>query len=95
MTDTLIACRQEIDQLDRNLLQLLGQRFEICRLIASHKFVQGMPMKQPVREQEIQGRNLALAREYNLDPEFVDRLFQLILSASVDLEIKPENPGNA
>ncbi len=76
-SDSLSALRQQIDQLDGRLLQLLAQRQQLVRQIAEHKadaqsvpaYERLLPMLQARGE-----RAVALG----LDADFIVRLFQQI-----------------
>ena len=90
MTDDLTGYRQEIDQLDREILELLRQRFVVCDKIAAYKNRRGMSLKQPGREAEMRARNTALAAQLGLDEVFVQKLFELVIETVVQSETDPD-----
>ncbi|WP_223670796.1 chorismate mutase [Kangiella shandongensis] len=47
------AVREEIDQLDEKLVQLIEQRAELVQSLVAHKREQGMSARQPEREKAI------------------------------------------
>ncbi len=43
--------REEIDQIDSQLVALLSKRMEVCASIADYKRVHGLPVHDPAREE--------------------------------------------
>lgn len=57
----LTALRREIDRLDEQLAQLFLQRMDICREVGEYKKVNGLPVLDEQREQELLAAKSALA----------------------------------
>lgn len=83
---TLKEYRANIDELDEKLVKLLAARFDVCRLVAKYKDQYGIPMMQTDRIREIQERCERLGQTYGVDPGFLQRLFDLVVSESCRLE---------
>lgn len=84
MDDTLEPLRQEIDQLNLELLELLNRRAARVAEIGRRKRELGLPGYDPVRE----SRMLARLLEHNAGPfpdATVKKLFKEIFQASLDL----------
>jgi len=78
--------RQEIDNLDKVIVQTLAKRFDICKQIAIYKFQVGMPMMQPDRVKAVKERCSRLGEQYGVNPEFLHRLYELVINESCELE---------
>jgi chorismate mutase len=78
--------RKALDRIDSQLIELLGQRFEICRKVANYKRLYNVPMMQPDRVKEVQRRNAELAKLHSVNPEFAQSLYALIIGEACRLE---------
>jgi chorismate mutase-like protein len=94
--DKLSEFRRRVNSLDENLLELLGERFDICREVARYKRAERIPMMQSARVQEVKERCAQLGIKRRLDPEFVTKLYTLIIEESCRTEEQiidaPEEP---
>lgn len=81
--DQLLNLRAQINQLDEQLIEVLGERFEISRLIGEFKRKNGLPALDEAREAAIMEDRTALAVEYGLDRDFAHRFVQMILDQVV------------
>jgi len=71
--------REDIDSIDRELLKLLNQRFELGLRAKRHK----KEIFDPSREAEIMKKLRCLSRSYNLvRPDFLEKLFKIIFQES-------------
>ncbi len=82
----LPSARSEIDDIDAQIVALLGRRIGVCRRVAAHKRQNGIEMMQPERVREVGERVERLAEEHGLDPAFVRRLYDLIIDAACRIE---------
>jgi chorismate mutase len=94
MTDQLVVYREQIDRLDEEIVRLLGERFEVCRLVARHKATSGIPMMQPERVSEVKRRCSAIGSKCGLRPDFVEALFAMIIAESCSLETSLMQKGD-
>ena len=82
----LQALRDELDALDRTLLETLRQRLECCCRIGMHKRDHAIPMMQPRRIGVVQERAAAFAAEHGMSPTFLRALYELIITETCRLE---------
>ncbi|HLX12250.1 MAG TPA: chorismate mutase, partial [Bacteroidota bacterium] len=74
--------RQEIDLLDEMFLILLSRRQELVREVGRWKKQNKVVVLDPKREEQIIRKQLALAGEADLDPEFIKIIFEAIFEHS-------------
>ena len=77
--------RRKIDALDTALLHLLNLRAEMAIDVGKVKDEQGLPLRVPVREQEILARLKAL-NPGPLDGQAVENIYQTILREATRLQ---------
>jgi len=74
--------RDRIDLVDREIVRLLARRRQLSLEVGRAKAEQGWPVKVPDREAEL----LEVVREEalltQLDPDYVERLFEMVLESS-------------
>ena len=76
--------RQEISQIDEDLLNLLGERMSSARRIGEYKKKKSMTILQPKRWQEIVENAQAKGRAQQLSDEFISKLLRAIHDESID-----------
>ena len=82
-TESLTLLRQQIDQIDNDLLEALSKRMRISREIGQYKKEHSMPILQAKRYDEILNKRGAQAVELGINPEFVKTLLQAIHEESI------------
>jgi 4-amino-4-deoxychorismate mutase len=82
----LQALRDELDALDRTLLETLRQRLDCCCRIGLHKRDHAIPMMQPHRIGVVQARAAAFAAEHGMSPLFLRALYEMIIMETCRLE---------
>ena len=92
-TPEMANFRTEIDILDRELIALMGRRFEIIRAVADHKKQAGLPPVLQDRVEQVKDKVANLGVEYNLDAEFMRSLYTVIIDYAhvVESEIINDN----
>jgi chorismate mutase len=75
----LSTLRDQIDQINRELVVLLGKRLEIAREIARLKKEHRLPILDSEREFAILEEIRCLAKEHQLSPPIVEKIFQIVL----------------
>jgi len=80
--DALGRCRQRIEQLDREIIDLLAKRVALSKEIGAMKRVAGLPTLDPAREAEVIRRAAALARDASLNDEKVRDIFWHVIGLS-------------
>ena len=78
--------RELIDDVDRQLVRLLGQRMQISRRVGKIKAEHGKLVRDVEREQALLAKRKEWACEYGLDPEAVSGLYDAILQSSRTLQ---------
>lgn len=76
------ALRDEIDRIDRQLLELIARRLRRAVEIAHLKVARRLDLRSPAREEELLADARAGAVRLGLDPGFVEELMTLILRSS-------------
>jgi chorismate mutase len=82
--EELLAFRGRIDEIDDEIMALLGRRFEVTRQVGMLKAENRLESFDPEREKQKLERLKALAAEYDLDADFVLNLFQSIFNEVVE-----------
>jgi chorismate mutase len=78
MTDVIAEARAEIDRVDHDLLAAVNRRIDLVRALHEHKVVNGVPLRDPGREETM----LAGLRDANHGPlsdAGVDEFFRHVL----------------
>ncbi|MGL4859863.1 MAG: chorismate mutase, partial [Enterobacteriaceae bacterium] len=83
MNDQLLALRQQITDLDIQLLDIITQRNAVALSIARTKQDKHLPIRDEKREKELLNRLICAGKERKLEAHYVTRLFQLIIEESV------------
>ena len=84
--ERLEALRAELDRIDADLVDLLGRRYRTIRDVAEHKRLTGIAVMQPSRVEEVLATRLQRAREAELDPRLVERLWTTIITHACQVE---------
>jgi chorismate mutase/prephenate dehydrogenase len=74
--------RQQIDTIDRQLVELLAQRRRVIGEVAEVKQQHGLPTFHPAREEDLISARRAQAVQAGLDPDYVEDLFRTMLRNS-------------
>lgn len=82
----LRSLRDELDGLDRTLLETVRRRLDCCCRIGRHKRDHAIPMMQPHRIGVVQERAAAFAAEHGVSPAFLRALYELIITETCRLE---------
>ncbi|WP_371377591.1 chorismate mutase [Thalassotalea aquiviva] len=75
--------REQITDLDQQLLTLFAKRRALTLNVAKSKAEQIRPVRDPQREQELLIRLIQQGKEIGLDPHYVTSVFQTIIEDSV------------
>ena len=78
--DELKQLRKQVDSVDKQLLQLLSQRVQVCRSIGSIKKRQGLPVQDSRREQEVYQQVKAKAAQLGLNPAQIEAIYREIVN---------------
>ncbi len=80
--------RGEIEQIDRELIELIARRVDLARRVGAAKRRAGLPTLDPAREAAVVRRAGALAREANLDDEDVRYIFWHLIGLSRRMQME-------
>ena len=89
--DSLNELRFQIDQIDSELIDMLRKRMDVCVKIGEYKKSNNMTVYQPTRWDTILNKYSAMARERDLDENFIGQVFTAIHDASVNVQTKVLN----
>jgi chorismate mutase len=78
--------RRRLDELDEQIVRLLGERFATCREIALYKRANEVPMMQPNRVVEVRERYLSRGAEADIPRDFTPALLDLLIGATCKME---------
>jgi chorismate mutase len=82
----LAPFRARLDEIDAQLVDLLGERFQICREVAVHKAENAIEMMQPGRVEIVRARYLQHGAEVDLPSDFTAGFFDLMIDATCRAE---------
>jgi chorismate mutase len=85
--DALTRCRQQIESVDRELIQLLAKRVGLSKEIGAIKKIAGLPTLDPAREAEVIRRAAAMARETGISDEKVRDIFWHVIGLSRAVQV--------
>jgi chorismate mutase-like protein len=77
--------RDQIDGIDRNILELLAQRLRLVIRVGDYKRANNLPIYDAERERDLLAR-VANAAPSPLEPAMAQRIFQCVIQESRDLE---------
>jgi len=81
--------RQSVDEVDEEVLELLGRRMEVVRAMGELKRPLQVSTLQPTRWQEVLASRTAAAQGKGLSGEFVAQLYQLIHEEAIRVQEEP------
>jgi chorismate mutase len=90
-TESLTELRQQIDQIDNELLAILAKRMRISREIGQYKKEHNMPVLQTGRYDEILDRRVKGAKEMSIDGVFMKKILEAIHEESIRQQIEVLN----
>ena len=90
-TESLTLLRQQIDQIDNDLLEALSKRMRISWEIGQYKKEHSMPVVQTGRYDDILNSRAAAAEELGMNGDFMKTVYQAIHEESVRQQIEVLN----
>ena len=82
----LQSLREEIDQLDEQLWEVIGKRADVVRQIGEWKRQHGEQVVQPERWQEVLQHCQSVADKYGLSETVIQEVMEAIHNESVRIE---------
>lgn len=86
--------RQEVDQLDYELLGLLGRRLELSHRLGDIKKNFDLPILQPQRWEEILNSRTSTGQAMGLNPSFLIKWLQLMHQESIRRQLEVYHPDS-
>lgn len=87
--------RNDIDRIDRAIVELLAQRMQVCRDIADIKAGTGAAVIQPARVRSVLTSRRTWAIENGVDADFAEQLFRTLLAETHRIEVAEHNGSPA
>ena len=87
-TENISVLRQQIDEIDEQLLSLLSKRMRISREIGTYKKEHNMPILQSGRYNEILDKRGKMGTSLDLSPEFISEIMKSIHGESVKVQME-------
>jgi chorismate mutase len=78
--------RQTIDKLDTELIELLAKRQQIAINIGQLKAQHGIAVYDEEREKWLHDYHTSVCRKYNISPELIANIFEVIIDWSRKLQ---------
>ncbi|MBD0268184.1 MAG: isochorismate lyase [Cyanobacteria bacterium Co-bin8] len=85
--ENMADLRAEIDRLDRQIISLLGQRFEYVRAASNFKTSEAT-VKAPERLQAMLKQRRTWAEEEGLNADVIEKMYQNLVSHFIEEEMK-------
>jgi chorismate mutase len=86
--ETLDELRKSIDNIDNAIIAMFAERFKVTNKVGVFKAANGLPAKDPKREEFQFQRIHELSKLYELDPEFAEDLLQRVINRVVNNHIE-------
>jgi chorismate mutase len=90
-TENLTELRQQIDQIDNDLLAILAKRMRVSKEIGQYKKEHHMPVLQTQRYDEILGNRISSAKELGIGAVFMKTILEAIHEESIRQQIEVIN----
>ena len=82
---TIEEVREAIDQLDKEILETLGRRFEYVKAVTRFKKNKAA-VRAPKRFNEVIQQRRAKAEEVGLDPDIIEQMYRLLIEHFIEVE---------
>jgi prephenate dehydrogenase len=81
-SEALLRARQEIERVDREIVELLAERVQLALQVGRAKREAGLPLLDPAREAAVVRRAGGLARDAGVSDEDVREIFWHVIAMS-------------
>jgi chorismate mutase len=88
------ALSAEINRIDRQIIDLIADRQRIAGKIALVKTSEGIPVHDRKRTHEVLGDAFNAAVEKNINPVYVQKIFELLIEMSEERQRECSGEGN-
>lgn len=86
--------RDEIADVDRQILELMRRRLELARLVGEEKVRAGAPVRNVEQEDRVVDRYRGFALENGMSPVCAEQVCRIIMRESVDLQASMPRPAD-
>ena len=91
--NTLEVLREQIDQLDDQLMHIMAERMKISERIGTYKKENGVTILQVSRWEEIIASRLMYGKAMGMEESFIKNLLKIIHQGSIEVQNKVMNVG--
>ncbi len=91
---SLEKVREEISQIDEELLLLMARRMELASRVLEEKRKRGMPINDDRQNELVLKRAMERATELNVDLAGVKEIFTILIRMSIDRQHEMAGEGN-
>lgn len=92
-TTELARLREEIERIDRTIIELIADRVRLARRVGATKRAAGLPTLDPPREAAVVRRAVVLAREAGLVDDDIRQIFWHLIGLSRRAQAETETHG--
>ena len=86
VVDTMTVYRKKIDELDKEIIHLLGERIQAAKAIGAYKMAHNVAVVQPDRFNKVLQQAITEGRKAGLSAAFVKKLYEGVHAESVRQE---------
>lgn len=79
---TLQESRKEIDQIDKDIIELINKRTNLAEKILDAKIALGMSIKDEEREKIVHQKACTLAKEFQIDENMLSQIMKILTDIS-------------
>jgi chorismate mutase/catechol 2,3-dioxygenase-like lactoylglutathione lyase family enzyme len=87
--------RHQLDDLDRELIDVLARRLAVCREVAALKEHSDTPVIQPARVRDVLTSRRAMAIDAGVDADFAEQVVRVLLTETHRIEVAGNRPDPA
>jgi chorismate mutase, archaeal type len=91
---TVETIRKAISQIDQEIISIIGKRQKLAAKLAIVKQREGLPIRDEKRRQKVLEEVFALAVEEQIDPVYVQKIFELLMDMSEQRQRGCSGEGN-
>ena len=90
----LEAVRKEIEEIDMEILALIGKRVNLAEKVLESKRIDGTSINDRKQNEIVINRALNAATELNLDVGFVKAIFEILIKMSIERQNELSGRGS-
>lgn len=91
---TIENVRQEIENIDRELVELIAKRVEFAGDILKYKHQANLPINDDTQNNVVIDRAVSIATERGLDSTVVKQIFNLLIQMNIERQHELSGEGN-